>query len=164
MYQLIDNYVLFYFHFLETWKGNDPQFWTHHYTSPKLNAWRGLSFERLCFWHIPQIKNALGISGIGADVYSWRGADSDGRKAQIDMLIDRNDNTVNICEMKYSQDEYELTEEEAAKIRRRGVLFQCATKSRKSIQNVLVSNYGMRRSKYSGIIHREVTLSDFFRE
>jgi hypothetical protein len=65
--------------------------------------------------------------------------------------------------MKYAQDEYELTAEEAAKIRRRGVLFQQVTKSRKSIQNVLVSTYGMRRSCHSGIIHREVTLSDLFR-
>ena len=163
IYQLVDNYVLFYFHFLESWKGNDPQFWTHHYTSSKLNAWRGMAFECICFWHIPQIRNALGISGIGANVYSWRGMDSDGHGAQIDMLIDREDNTVSLCEMKYAQDEYELTAEEAAKIRRRGVLFQQVTKSRKSIQNVLVSTYGMRRSCHSGIIHREVTLSDLFR-
>lgn len=164
VYQLVDNYILFYFQFLDAWKGNDPQFWTHHYMSPKLNAWRGVSFERICFWHIPQIKAALGISGIGADVYSWRGKDQDGRSAQIDMLIDRDDNTVSLCEMKFVQDEYELTEEEAGKIRRRGALFLRATKSRKSIQNVLVTNNGMRRSKYSGVIHREVTLSDLFRE
>jgi len=163
VYQLVDNYVLFYFQFLDAWKGNDPQFWTHHYTSPKLNAWRGVSFERVCFWHIPQIKAALGISGVGADVYSWRGKDSDGRGAQIDMLIDRDDNTVSLCEMKYAQDEYEMTEEEAARIRRRGALFLSATKSRKAIQNVLVSSYGMRRSRYSGVIHREVTLDDLFR-
>ena len=164
VYQLVDNYVLFYFQFIDAWKGNDPQFWTHHYTSPKLNAWRGVSFERVCFWHIPQIKAALGISGVGADVYSWRGKDSDGRGAQIDMLIDRDDNTVSVCEMKYAQDEYEMTEEEATRIRRRGALFLSATKSRKAIQNVLVSSYGMRRSRYSGVIHREVTLDDLFRE
>lgn len=162
VYQLVDNYVLFYFQFLDAWKGNDPQFWTHHYTSAKLNAWRGISFERVCFWHIPQIKAALGVSGVGADVYSWRGKEEDGHGAQIDMLIDRADNTVSICEMKYTQEEYELTEEEAAKIRRRGTLFLQATKSRKSIQNVLVSNCGMRRTKYSGVIHREVTLDDLF--
>ena len=164
VYQLVDNYVLFYFQFLDAWKGNDPQFWTHHYLSPKLNAWRGVSFERICFWHIPQIKASLGIAGVGADVYSWRGTDPDGQGAQIDMLIDREDNIVSICEMKYAQDEYELTEEEAARIRRRSALFLRVTKLRKSIQNVLVSSYGMRRSKYSGVIHREVTLADLFRE
>ena len=97
-------------------------------------------------------------------MYSWRGKDPDGHGAQIDMLIDRDDNTVSICEMKYSQDEYELTEQESEKIRRRGVLFARTMKSRKSIQNVLVSNYGMRHSKYSSVIHREVTLADLFRE
>ena len=97
-------------------------------------------------------------------MYSWRGKDSDGRGAQIDMLIDRDDNIVSLCEMKYAQDEYEMTEEEAARIRRRGALFQSATKSRKAIQNVLVSSYGMRRSKYSSVIQREVTLDDLFRE
>lgn len=163
VYQLIDNYTLFYFQFLDSWKGNDPQYWTHHLLSPKTNAWRGVSFERVCFWHIPQIKAALGISGIGSDVYSWRGGGSDGRVAQIDMLIDRADNTVSICEMKYVQDEFEMTEEEATKIRRRGSLFVNTTRSRKSIQNVLISSYGMKRSKYSGVIHREVTLDDLFK-
>ena len=159
IYQLVDNYTLFYFKFLDGWKGNDQQFWTHNYLSPRLNAWRGVSFERICFWHIPQIKAALGISGIGADVYSWRGNDSDGHGAQIDMLIDRADNTISVCEMKYFQDEFEITSEEAERIRHRGVTFANATRSRKAIQNVLVSN-----SKYSGIIHRVVTLDDLFKE
>ena len=164
VYQLVDNYTLFYFQFLNGWKGNDPQFWTHHFLSPRLNAWRGISFERVCFWHIPQIKAALGISGIGADVYSWRGTDPEGGGTQIDMLIDRADNTVSVCEMKYSQDEYDMTAEEAGNIRRRGNLFARATKLRKAIQNVLITNFGMRRSKQSGVIHREVTLDDLFVE
>jgi len=80
------------------------------------------------------------------------------------MLIDRADNTVSLCEMKYVQDEFEMTAEEVANIRHRGALFSSATKSRKSIQNVLISSYGMRRSKYSGVIQREVTLDDLFKE
>ena len=164
VYQLVDNYTLFYFQFLDGWKGNDPEFWTHNFLSPRLNAWRGVSFERVCFWHIPQIKAALGISGIGADVYSWRGAGPDGHGAQIDMLIDRADGTVSVCEMKYSQDAFSMTAEEAEKLRQRGTLFAHATKSRKAIQNVLISCYGMSRSKYSGVIHREVKLDDLFKE
>ena len=144
--------------------GNDPQFWTHNYQSPRFNAWRGLSFERVCFWHIPQIKASLGISGIGSDVYSWRGKDEDGRSAQIDMLIDRADGTVSVCEMKYGQEKFDMTAEEAEKVRRRGVLFSRATKSHKAIQNVLISCFGINRSKYSGVIHREVTLDDLFKE
>ena len=80
------------------------------------------------------------------------------------MLIDRTDNTISVCEMKYSQDEYDMTAEEAGNIRRRGNLFAKVIKSRKAIQNVLITNFGMRRSKHSGIIHREVTLDDLFKE
>ncbi len=65
--------------------------------------------------------------------------------------------------VKYVQDEFEVTEEEADKIRRRGALFANVTRSRKSIQNVLISSYGMKRSKYSGVIHCEVTLDDLFK-
>lgn len=164
IYQLIDNYTLFYFQFLDGWKGNDPEFWTHHFLSPQLNVWRGVSFERVCFWHIPQIKAALGISGIGADVYSWRGTDSEGHGAQIDMLIDRADNTVSICEMKYGQGEFEMTEEDADKIRRRGALFASISRSHKSIQNVLIASYGMKRTKHSGVVQSVVTLDDLFKE
>ena len=162
VYLLIDNYTLFYFQFLDGWKGNDPQFWSHNFLSPRMNAWRGTSFERVCFWHIPQIKAALGISGIGADVYSWRGADPDGSMAQIDMLIDRADNTVSVCEMKYAHDGFEMTLKEADGIRRRVALFASATKTRKSMQVVLVSTFGMKRSKHSGVVQREVTLDDLF--
>lgn len=164
VYQLVDNYTLFYFRFLDKWNGNDPQFWTHNCQSPRFNAWRGLSFERVCFWHIPQIKASLGISGIGSDVYSWRGKDDDGCGAQIDMLIDRADGTVSLCEMKYRQEKFDMTAEEAEKIRRRGALFSRATKSHKAIQNVLISCFGINRSKYSGVVHREVTLDDLFKE
>lgn len=97
-------------------------------------------------------------------MYSWRSTDPEGGGAQIDMLIDRADNTISVCEMKYSQDEYDMTAEEAGNIRRRGNLFTRATKLRKAIQNVLITNFGMRRSKHSGVIHREVTLDDLFVE
>ena len=164
VYQLVDNYTLFYFQFLDGWTGNDPEFWTHHFLSPRLNAWRGVSFERVCFWHIPQIKAALGISGIGADVYSWRGTDSEGHGAQIDMLIDRADNTISICEMKYVQGEFEMTAEDADKIRRRSALFASAARLRKSVQNVLITSYGMKRTRNSSVVQSVVTLDDLFRE
>ena len=59
VYQLIDSYVLFYFEFLAHRTGNDEKYWTHHYSTPATNIWRGLAFERACFWHIPQIKAAF---------------------------------------------------------------------------------------------------------
>ena len=90
---------------------------------PAVNTWRGLPFERLCFWYILQIKEALGISGILASVYSWRKKfDSPGNdNAQIDMLIDRSDHIINICEMKFSSNEYTMTRFDKGM----GVLIEC---------------------------------------
>ena len=130
--------------------------------SPKLNAWRGVSFERICFWHIPQIKAALGISGIGADVYSWRGKDSDGHGAQIDMLIDRGDHVINVCEMKFSGDEYVITEDENRKLRRRLELFRAATGTKKGLLLTMITSNGVKRNANSAIVNSEVTLDDLF--
>ena len=163
VYQLIDNYVLFYFEFLEHRTGDDDRFWTHHYREPRLNSWRGRAFERVCFWHIRQIKAALGISGIAADVYSWRGSDpATGRKAQIDMVIERADNTVSLCEMKYAGGDFELKEGECDNICRRVECLSAAFKGRRAIQTVLVTPNGIVRNKYAGTMQQVVTADRLF--
>ena len=163
VYQLIDNYVLFYFEFLEHREGNDERYWTHHYREPKLNSWRGRAFERVCFWHIPQIKAALGISGIAADVYSWLDTDAEtGRRVQVDMVIERADNVVSMCEMKYASGEFELKEAEAMNIGRRVECLSAATKNRKAIQTVLVTPYGLTRNRHVDCIQRVITAHRLF--
>lgn len=104
----MDNFSLFYLKFMQENKTDDPSFWSHNYTSPLQYSWCGLAFERVCFQHIPQIKQALGISGVVTNTYSWQVKDDPvyGAGAQIDMLIERADNTVNVCEMKFSQNEF----------------------------------------------------------
>lgn len=166
VYQLIDNFTLFHFKFLKERKGTDEHFWEVSYASPTVNVWRGLSFERLCFWHIPQIKRALGISGILADVYSWRGktSDPDAEEAQIDMLIDRGDRVINVCEMKYSSGEYSMSEEEGRKLQRRMEVFRTATRTTKGLMPTLVCNVGLKRNANSAFIQAVVTLDDLFRE
>ncbi len=166
IYQLIDNFTLFHFKFLKERKGTDGHFWEVSYNSPSVNAWRGLSFERLCFWHIPQIKRALGISGILADVYSWRGkaGGPDGEEAQIDMLIDRGDRVINVCEMKYSSDEYTMDEEEGRKLRRRLEIFRSVTGTKKGLMPTLICSSGLKRSAGSAAIQAVVTLDDLFRD
>jgi len=164
VYQLIDNFVLFHFKFLGERKGSNERFWELSYNTPAMNNWRGLSFERLCFWHIPQIKKALGISGILADVYSWRGKSDapESGDAQIDMLIDRKDRIVNVCEMKYSAGEYAMSEEENRKLRRRIELFKSATGTRKGIVPTLVCSFGVKRNANSAVFQAVVTLDDLF--
>ena len=82
--------------------------------------------------------------------------------AQIDMLIDRNDRTINICEMKYAPQEYAFTKEESDKLKRRVELFRQASKTRKGLMPTLVSTNGLKRNIHSGIIRAEVTLEDLF--
>ena len=166
VYQLVDPYCLFYFEFIESWRGNDAHHWSRNYNSPRVNSWRGRAFERVCFWHVSQIKARLGIAGIEADVYSWRGkaADVKSDAAQIDMLIDRADGIIDVCEIKYSAIAYEMDKEEYTKIVHRVEAFRRASHTRKAIRCVLVSASGLKRGKYSGNIMAVVSGDDLFVE
>ena len=162
VYQLIDNFTLFYFRFLKNRVGNDARFWSHSLNQPKTNAWRGLAFERVCMQHVGQIKEALGIAGILADVYAWRGPVKAGG-AQIDMVIDRGDRMINVCEMKYASEEYSFNADEKAKLLRRIEQFRSATNTRKGILPTLVTTFGLKRNANGAMIANVVTLDALFR-
>ena len=166
LYQLVDPFTLFHFKFLRS--GCDPEahFWTLSQNSPALNSWRGLAFERLCLWHLPQLRAALGISGVLTNAYSWRGKETeDGdRPVQIDLLLDRRDGVIDLCEMKYSSAPYELDAEEVSKLAARAAQFVRQTGTHKAVSTVLVAASGVKRNKYSGNIQNVVTLDDLFRE
>lgn len=166
VWQLLDNYTLFHFQFLRNRVGNDGRFWSFSLNQPRTNSWRGLAFERVCLQHIDQIKRALGISGILADVYSWRGfAKGKGeRGAQIDMVIDRGDRMINVCEMKYASEDYSFSQDERDKLQRRIELFRAATKTRKGILPTLVTTCGFKRNANGAMIANVITLDDLFRE
>jgi AAA+ ATPase superfamily predicted ATPase len=101
LYQLTDFYTLFYFNFVKENKYNDDNFWTNFTDNPKRRAWSGYSFEQLCLSHVKQIKYKLGIAGVLTSASSWRSEEST-PGAQIDLLLDRNDNVINLCEMKFA--------------------------------------------------------------
>ncbi len=165
LYQLIDNFTLFYFQYIKGNKNNDSHFWTNNIDSSLHRAWSGLAFERVCLQHITQIKEALGISGILSNVYSWRTeADEDKGidKAQIDLLIDRNDGVINLCEMKFSAQEYAINEDEEMKLRRRRGNFIEATQTKKAVHITLVTPYGLKHNSHSAIAQNEVTLNALF--
>ena len=168
IYQLVDPFTAFHFKFLRTGPGTaaDEHFWTLSQNSPELNAWRGLAFERICLWHLPQIRAALGIAGVLTGAYSWRGRKTeDGdRPVQIDLLLDRRDGVINLCEMKYSSAPYELDAEETERLAERAAQFVRQTGTRKAVSTVLVAAFGAKRNKYSGNIQAVVTLDDLFRE
>ena len=163
-YQLIDNYTLFYLNFIKENKENDEHFWTNSVDTPLRYAWSGLAFERLCLWHIPQIKSALGIRGVISSVYSWRTeANEEHPGAQVDLLIDRRDDIINLCEMKYADDEYAFNNEEEKKMRNRKTAFKLETKTRKSVHTTLVTTYGLRKNSHSDFVQSVVTMDDLFR-
>lgn len=165
LYQLIDNFTLFYFQYIKGNKNNDSHFWSNNAESPLHRAWSGLAFERVCLQHICQIKAALGISGVLTNVYSWRteeNVDKGIDKAQIDLLIDRNDGVINLCEMKFSTKEYLITADEEMKLRRRRGNFIEATRTKKAVHITLITPYGLRQNTHSSIAQNEVTLSHLF--
>ena len=166
VYQLIDNFTLFYFKFMADGTINEKDFWSRTITKPAYNAWSGLAFERVCFQHIDQIKRALGISGIISNVYSWVyiPKETEEKGAQIDMLIDRDDNIINVCEMKFSQGEYELTEKYDLELRNKVGTFQSKTKTRKGVSIVMITSYGLKRNAWANGINAQLTMDNLFQD
>jgi hypothetical protein len=165
LYQLIDNYTLFYFQYIKGNKNNDSHFWTNKLGSALHRTWSGLAFEHVCLQHVTQIKKALGISGVLSNIYSWtteadqeKGID----KTQIDLLIDRNDGIINLCEMKFSAQEYTITQDEEMKLRRRRGNFIEATHTKKAVHITLITPYGLKQNSHSAIAQNEITLNDLF--
>lgn len=166
VYQLIDNFTLFYFKFMQNNKANDEHFWSSAYNSSSRLAWTGLAFERVCFQHLPQIKQALGISGIVTNTFAFRqkGDETDSVGIQIDMVIDRADHVINLCEMKFSQDTYTIDKDYDQQLRHKLTRFAEATKTRKAIHLTMVTTYGVTHNAYWNLIQKEVTADDLFKE
>ncbi|MBR1622818.1 MAG: ATP-binding protein, partial [Pseudobutyrivibrio sp.] len=168
IYQLTDMFSLFYLRFVHGNEGRDNQYWTKLIQTGKKNAWAGYAFEQVCLHHIEQIKTRLGISGILSDVYAWNEkafVDSDGTKwngGQIDLIIDRSDKVMNLCEMKYSQDEFTITSEYEDTIRTRTSLFKRQLKTKKALRCTFVTVYGVKNNKYSHIVDDQIILNDLF--
>jgi len=162
LYQLVDPFTLFYFQVMCKANAHDANYWTNNQNSTAHNTWSGLSFEILCLNHTEQIKDSLGISGVSANVYSWIGKGND-KKAQIDLLIDRADMTINICEMKYYNKPYALTAKDEEEIERKVSTLIEATGTDKSVIVTMIAAKGIEKNEHSSCIQKELTLSDLFR-
>lgn len=165
IYQLIDNYTLFYFKFIRENVEQDPHFWVTSTDSRILTTWQGLAFELLCLQHISCIKNALHIGGVHSAVYTWRqSASDDAIGAQIDLLIDRNDGVVNLCEMKFATEPYALTaKDDSAMQGKKNALLQAFPK-RKALHITYVTTFGLVHNSYWNNVQSEVSLDDLFCE
>lgn len=164
MHQLIDPYTLFYYHFLAK-KPKDEHYWTNQLNTPVRSVWNGLAFERVCMWHTNNIKKALGISGVLTDICSWSCvADPDKGLlgSQIDMIIVRKDQVINLLEMKYSSAPYAITKKTNADLLRKRSDFIIATGTRAAIHLTMVTPFGIVRNSYAGDIQSEITAEDLF--
>ena len=165
LYQSSDYYTNFYFRFLRNNHGKDEHYWSKALDIPSRRSWAGLTFEQVCKDHIVQIKKKLGISGVLSEEYIWftRGDEELGTPgAQIDLLIERRDRIINICEIKFSSDEFIIDKEYDRKLRNKIEAFKRNTSTKYGIQLTMITTYGVKNNKYSSIMGNQITLEDLF--
>ena len=166
VYQLIDNFTLFYYKFLDGRRNFAKNYWLAMQKKPLFNTWSGLAFERVCLQHTEQIKKALGISGVMCNVYSWvyRAKNPKEKGVQIDLLIDRDDDVINLCEMKYYDSTFTITEAYDSNLRRKSSVFESQTSTRKAVRTVMITTYGITHNEWSNNITNQVVMDDLFEE
>ena len=156
IYKLVDFYSLFYLKFV---KNGILSNWTSTPDDPVCRTWFASAFELLCFYHIDYIKRALGISGVATEISSWRYNGAEGG-AQIDLVIDRRDDVINLCEIKFSRFQYTITSQYAEYLEERKELFRTVTKTRKSLRITMITLNGIKPGKYTDIISDDINLSE----
>lgn len=163
LYQLCDPLTLFHINFVAASTGLDENYWANMLDHPKRTAWLGYAFEQVCLAHLPQIKQALGIRGILTETSSWTGSDGE-TGGQIDLVIDRRDRVVNLCEMKYALAPFEITKRYNELLRQRTELFRKVTKTTKSLNITLVTTFGVKQNAHAAIVGSQVVMDDLFQD
>lgn len=170
-FKLIDEYSLFHLKWAPKFKANaltapDESFWIHAGSSPSAKIWAGYAFEIVCLKHLSQIKKALGISGVVTTASKWTykaPKNSQEKGIQIDLLIDRADNCINLCEMKFYNAELILDKTLDQELREKKELFLRKTKSKKSVFITLISPYGLKPNVgHFGTADLSLSLNDLF--
>lgn len=167
IYQLVDLFSLFHLKHVNHSAGIDDHYWSYISNNAR-NAWTGYAFEQVCLHHVSQIRQALSIKGVLTNICSWSSSkhiDKDGTEwpgIQIDLLLCRADHVIDICEMKYCQSEFVLTEQYAKQLRERQHAFIHFTKTKDAIHTVLVTTYGLKDNLHSYNIYATVTMDDLF--
>lgn len=166
IYRLTDFYTLFYYKYIEPNKDSyDEQWWSHHFDSRSVEVWQGLTFELLCLMHTRQIREALGIAGVATEVSAWfdKAEKKEGEHgSQIDLIIERADRIIHLCEMKFSKEPFRINSDYELKLRDRMGLFREKTRSTKTLVNTFVTTFGVADGKHSSIVNSEVMMDQLF--
>lgn len=158
-YRLTDEYSQFYLKYISKNKQNGPGTWINIQKSQSFKSWSGFSFENLCLKHLQSIKKALGVASIYTQSSSWNN-----KNAQIDLLIERDDNIINLCEIKFLNNDYQLSKNDYSNIKNKLFEFEKDTKTRKTIFVTLITTFGLKPNEYSNeLINKTITLKDLFK-
>jgi uncharacterized protein len=165
IYKLTDEYSLFYLKFLENSRATGKGTWLRQSAGHSYKSWSGFAFETVCQKHVSQIKHALGIAGVYTESSAWRWiARKNEPGAQVDLLIDRQDHCINLCEMKFAAAEFTIDKKYAGELDKKVQVFREQTKTRKSIFLTMITTYGTRKNDhYTGRVLGEVTMDDLFK-
>lgn len=162
-YILTDLYSLFYFKFVKANTQINESFWTNAYLARDVKEREGFSFELICRLHINEIKKALNILSVDTKVYSWNYYPEDGEEgAQIDLVIERKDNTIDICEMKFVESKYEITKNYYDNCMNKIEKFSRFIKKRQSLRFIFISTEGIKNNKYSNFVAQDLNIDIFF--
>ncbi len=164
LYRLTDEYSLFYLRFIERNKDEGRKTWNHLSQTQAAKVWAGYAFENACLKHLPQIKKALGIAGVYAQSSTFLQKGNDREKGtQIDLVLDRNDQTINLFEIKFYHTEFVLTQTEANALRNLMSVFEIKTGTKKRLLLTLITTFGIKHNKQSlGLIDQTLTMDDLF--
>lgn len=164
LYRLTDEYSLFYLRFIEPMRQEGAGVWLSFQQRPVYRAWSGYAFESICLKHLPEIKKALGISGVFSNSSAFYHKGSGNMPGcQIDLLIDRDDQIINLCEIKWSVSEYIITKAYAEELRKKTALFLHYSRVKKQVFITFISTYGLLHNEHSlGLVDKELRLDDLF--
>ncbi|MBO7511055.1 MAG: hypothetical protein J6T35_07705 [Bacteroidales bacterium] len=163
LYRLKDFFCILYLKYLDGRGKPDEHFWQNSARQKGINAWEGFAFERICQSHIQPLKNALGISGVTTQTSNYVvPGDETKRGAQVDLLIDRADNNINLCEMKFYSGDFSLDKDGERDLRNKISSIGEKMGWKKNIFPTLITTYGLKNNAYSGIFQTVLTLDDLF--
>ena len=163
LYRLADPFMIFYNQFMKGRSRKGTNSWVQISGTPTWNAWAGLAFENVCMHHVLQVKEALKLTAISTEESAWRGGDSEGQ-AQIDLLIERADRLIHVCEIKFSKGIFSIDKNYASELRQKLFIFgQQPTNKRMTLFLTMISTFGIQPNEYSHeLVQNELTLEDLF--
>ena len=161
-YKLVDPLCLFYLHFVDNKDSLTNDFWKQNISSQSVVSWRGLAFENVCFNHIEQIKEILGIRGVKTSESALVKRDAE-QGMQLDLLISRDDNIVNMCEIKFYNKEFAVDKAYYKTLMERQEMLEKLLPARMAVHNTLITTDGLKYNEYSNVFLNVITLEELMK-